>query len=78
MSEITDKEFTDAMAIAEHISDEAIIEELDRLIEREKSILDEETDIDPEMREITIYNVIIMSTAVARIKVLNKLLKSAG
>jgi len=66
---LEDQEFLDSMALVETISHMKVSEELERLAIREKNILS--LDIDAEMREITIYNMVILSAAAARMKIMS-------
>jgi hypothetical protein len=66
---LTDQEFLDAMALVETIPHYKVAEELERLAVREKEILG--LEMDAEMREITIYNLTILSAAAARMKIMS-------
>lgn len=63
---LNEKEFVDGLNLINYLSNEKLSEELYRLAEREKSFIHNE--MDPEFREITIYNMTILAAAAAKIK----------
>lgn len=74
---MTDQEFADAMALVEYISNDKVIEELERLIEREKALLEKHTSEGDPDREIILYNITVLAAAAARIRMLNVIMDSA-
>lgn len=70
-SNLTDEEFTDAISLADNMGNEAIGDELERLAVREREILERlmpSQDPDGSIREITIFNIVILSAAAARVR----------
>jgi hypothetical protein len=64
---LTAEEFKTAMMLVNHLDNNTVSEELERLSQRELDLLNVPT-ITPEDREIILYNLVVLSAASARIK----------
>ena len=67
---LSDEEFIEAMDLVETISHAKVSEELDRLAEREKSLI-LNNSLDPDARNIMLYNFSILVAASARMKLMS-------
>jgi uncharacterized protein YceH (UPF0502 family) len=63
VQQVTAKESEDLLRIVNGLKIEQIVERLEELAEREKGLLASELGKDPELREITLWNLAVLCAA---------------